>query len=308
MFRFFFSVFLLTIFSVFAAGQSPQIEIKSLPNSAFIHNSSNTCQSEEVLINVSSNLKNISQINLQVNGVNYYNIQSLKLNTDELLGAVPVIAEVVYKQKRRSDGCEVLCHAWSKTMLNVVPCKRTCPQIPKIKLNSSVAEFKENISFTIAAENVTSTSQLGELAYTWEVFGAKFQKLNETTILLTPDSRVTEIAVLARLSTNFPDCAAEDKLIIYREFQPLPPKQELGICELKTSRVDNKCKANLTEIVRRFTAGNGTKLIIRASDLKTLENLKKSLTTGELGVKLDPYKIELENFGTTKIQTFIMIF
>lgn len=271
----------------------PQIAVKINRLDNLAHNEpASVCQGEVVELTSSFNKPRITQSNWQINGQNFYNSTYYRLDTLDLMGAVEILSEYVYKEKRRSDGCEVECHAWSKMLLNITPCRKICPEQPIIKLSSTFADYNVGEKIYIYAD--APSGRFGAVRLDWESSSGKFEKLNDYTIALIPDNQ-DQIQVEVKVSTDYAECRTSEKIILNKKLTPLPriPKFDLGYCDLKSSRIDNVCKANLTDVVRRFQYQNGKKLIITSKDVKTAENAKKALTTGELGIKIDSYRVEI---------------
>lgn len=286
----------LLTFSVILSAQ-PAIQISNLDGSEVDIN--NICQDKSIKLESSYTQPNIKQFNWRINGKPIYNTSTYILSGEDLLGAVSVLSEVIYIDKKyrkvgkKKELCEITCIAWNTIMINIVPCKKikTCPSIPTIKLKASTLEYKSNEPIYLVVD--ASEDDYGKTDLKWINSSGRLEITSKTTATLYPDL-ASEISVTALFTTSYRNCEAEDKVVLTKIVPQLKENVKISTCTLKNSRIDNVCKAKLKDVIDIFHTNLGKSITIRYSDKVAAEGAKKVLTSGTLGVNIDSYKVALE--------------
>ena len=235
------------------------------------------------------------------------NLGRYVLNTTGLPpGTYTVTAEVTVPYEE----CEGNCTAYDSKSFVVVQCN-SCFTTPSLTLSTPTQFINPGETVNICSTTVEGGSGYGPLVPTWTTTAGKITgdskcaKLETTGI--TPGSKVTVNLLLT--GTGIPECEAKGTITLQVAEEIVATTVEMPPCDtFKTdsARVDNVCKANLVEVVRKLESDPTARLIIdsfyRKGEKPAMayergKNVRDRMADGSIGVVVDANRVIVRPSG-----------
>lgn len=224
-------------------------------------------------------------------------------------GTYTVTAEVSVPYEE----CEGNCTAYDSKAFAVTPCY-SCFDTTTLTLSSATQFINPGETVSICSTQVTGGSGYGPLVPTWTTTAGKIMgdsscaKLDTTGI--PHGSKVT--VNLKLTGTDIPECEAKGTITFQVAEEIVASVVELAPCDTfkkDSARVDNVCKANLVDIVRKLEADPSARLVIdsyyRKGEKSTMayergKNVRDRLADGSIGVSVDANRLIVRPSGQSE--------
>lgn len=217
--------------------------------------------------------------------------------------------------------CEGGCTAYDSKTFIVGDCG-SCFTSPSVTLSSPAQVLNPGEIVNVCATPVTGGRNYGTLIPTWTTSAGKISgdvscaKLDTSGV--APGSTVT-VNYKVR-AADFEHCEATGTLTLRVAKIDVPLFTELTPCSTfkpNSSRVDNACKAILTDIARQLESDPQAQLVIdsyhRAGEkmivaLERGKNVRDRLADGSIGVKVDANRLIVRPSGVTSESNFVRLY
>lgn len=232
-------------------------------------------------------------------------------------GTYTVTAEVGVAYKE----CEGNCTAYDSKSFAVTPCP-TCFVTPSLTLSSATKFINPGEIINICSSPVTGGNNYGRLVPTWTTTAGKISgdascaKLDTTGIPFGSSVNVS----LKLIGSNFSECEANGTITFQVAEEIVSTAIEIAPCDsfkLNSARVDNVCKANLVEVVRRLEADPNARLVIDSFShtgeksnmaLERGKNVRDRLADGSIGVSVDANRLLVRPSGQSADGTQVRMY
>ncbi|MBL8207226.1 MAG: hypothetical protein JNM09_23540 [Blastocatellia bacterium] len=219
------------------------------------------------------------------------------------------------------EECEGNCTAFDSKSFAVVPCY-TCFVTPNLTLSSATQFINPGEVVSICSTPVSGGYSYGTLVPTWTTTAGKITgdascaKLDTTSI---PNGGTVTVS-LKLTGSDIPECEAKGTITFQVTEEIVATAVEMGPCDTfkrDSARVDNVCKANLVETVRRLEADPNARLVIdsyyhkgekQAMAYERGKNVRDRLADGSIGVSVDANRLIVRPSGLSEDGTQVRMF
>jgi len=219
------------------------------------------------------------------------------------------------------EECEGNCTAFDSKSFAVVPCY-TCFVTPNLTLSSATQFINPGEVVSICSTQVSGGYGYGTLVPTWTTTAGKITgdascaKLDTTGI---PNGGTVTVS-LKLTGSDIPECEAKGTITFQVTEEIVATAVEMGPCDTfkrDSARVDNVCKANLVETVRRLEADPNARLVIdsyyhkgekQAMAYERGKNVRDRLADGSIGVSVDANRLIVRPSGLSEDGTQVRMF
>lgn len=269
------------------------------------------CVGDEIKIDYDSNVASPTDTKYMVTGgtVTKDNDNHLYWNTtDVAAGEYFFIIQIFYSKYSKTGRkvCDSKCYVYDavRVILNACGTTAECSESHNLIITKNVDRFSKGDLIKLKVENPFEGKNYNE-RFVWSSSNGKIISSGAEAWLDTNniDYNVSEIKISVFAETDHKSCTASGFIFVDKLNETKPSPVYTCVFAPSLSRVDNRCKALATDLIRKLELNPLSKIELTGTYTgseqsstgdKRAERMKTVFTDGGLGIKTDFNKVEIK--------------